>query len=134
MDNNFSARMTAIETHMTGFERRMTSVEQKMDNVVGRLEEFISTAARMTAQPKFDPHKILSFLVYGASLFGLVATGIIYIAASQSAANISVLQTRQDDLRSEVRSLVNLYHDESLRELRELRSQRSNWQAKTAAQ
>jgi hypothetical protein len=80
-------RITTLEQNYNHLDSRLTDMGRKLDRVV-------EAVTRHSAAPQFDPGRILTFVMQATILFGLVTSGIVYVASNVAEARLAVLETK----------------------------------------
>jgi hypothetical protein len=80
-------RLTTLEQNYNHLDSRLTDMGRKLDRVV-------EAVTRHSAAPQFDPGRILTFIMQATILFGLVTSGIVYVASNVTESRLAVLETK----------------------------------------
>jgi len=80
-------RYVHLDTRITVFERTLNTQSEKLDRVV-------DAVTRHSAAPQFDPGRILTFVMQATILFGLITSGIVYVAGNVAESRLAVMESK----------------------------------------
>jgi len=86
------------QRHMARTDSRLTTLEYALQNQQRKLDEIFQAVTRHEAAPQFDPYQVLKFMLLATTLFGLVASGVIYVATNVTEARLAVLEVKVNQL------------------------------------
>ncbi len=84
-------RLSTLEQNYNHLDSRLTDMGRKLDKVV-------DAVTRHAAAPQFDPGRILTFVMQATILFGLVTSGIVYVASNVAEARLAVIESKMQVL------------------------------------
>jgi len=100
------------DTQLSSLNTRMGHVETKLDGHDTKLDTIITAVTKHDAQPKFGASTITIVKDLGI-LFGIVCSGILYLAAQSSQKDIALIDDHSKSAEKRIERLESLTLPES---------------------
>jgi uncharacterized coiled-coil protein SlyX len=97
-NNDIGARLVQLESHADRTEIRIGKVEQALTEHSHKLDRLLQVVTQQSAQPRYDPQQIVSFVRDVVVVGGAIASIIIYIATNIMQNPVQLLDYRISQL------------------------------------